>query len=38
MGIASLPHHLSFKRLFYSWQSSASFLAATPATPKILQK
>lgn len=35
MGIASLPHHLSFKRLFYSWQSSASFGSDTGNTENI---
>ncbi|ABV13592.1 hypothetical protein CKO_02475 [Citrobacter koseri ATCC BAA-895] len=29
---------ISFKRLFYSWQSLASFSAATPVIPKISQK
>lgn len=28
---------ISFKRLFYSWQSLASFSAATPVIPKISQ-
>lgn len=29
---------ISFKRLFYSWQSLASFSAATPVIPKIYAK
>ena len=37
-GQFSTPISISFKRLFHSWLSLASFSAATPVIPTISQK